>query len=1031
MTPPASRRTISPQAPHRPSLSVITFNVHGARGKELDIEALAEQADVLGVCETWFKPNDVTPALQFSESVCVVQSHRGWRGQGGVALKIKPFIRYSLVYKQALETFQVLVIKIGDTHIALVYLTPSISKHDFHSCLNRIHSCTVGKTAIIGDLNCRNKRWDTKTNTQGKWLLEWAKNNKWNIHAPNEPTFAAHSGTSVVDLILSRGVVVEDTSVLHGPWDGCSDHFAVRANVIAHPANRLGVACIPQSQRSTPAYLKKAGAWYRTALSDFPSKVASCQSSEELEDVYEEFRNVALHPWLAARKHHPKRFRYFWDHYLEYLKRQRSKKYRLASSAKNEQAWTEYLALDRRIRTIVKARKRQYLRNQAEALRSATDRDGTKLVASILRKTASCSEANIAGNDGTLDIAKYADHLSTPAGKGHCPDIVSFTVSPAFVAQVANVIRRAKARKATGADELFVEAFKVSPLMFAEILCSIWQKCSELKYIVKAWRTATIVPIHKRGNKSDPSNYRPISLLSHGRQMISGAIGALIMRQHRFHCTQLGFRERTGTETAIVRHSYNLNQGFKYTAVLDLKSAYDLVPRELLMHRARDRLPKSTADMIALELQPMQIKVQGNDSETPAEIALGVPQGAKSSPPLYNLHMDTLAERLDAQQCSDISISMFADDVKVQGKTSDALQRALDICTEWAEDTRGTWSVRKCHVLVSKDVQGADKALDFQLAGQRLETVNSAEFLGVTITGDSIAPDKSISRVRAASQRVGLLQASGINRRRVPSSTLADLCRTFVYPVADYAMHLVPMDYGGQCELGKALEKLDYTAADFVLGCIKKVPARNGVQPSRTRGRLPRHLKLAKMPDWLQRVRLRLRSLDRRLRCRARMRDADELARTDPVRLQNVRETQRSPRDMSKKDVRLAWAGLCRGCSRKIPVPRIGVVPILKEPDSKVREAGIKWFSGSFPGNPVYLKIRLGEAVYQSTKSRLEAGMRLESWNGPVRKRTVDSIRLFLGALDGIPVGEKYTSPRGTKRNRNEEDVGRAQKRRC
>ena len=1007
------------------SLSLATFNVHGVGGKELEIEALASQVEVLAVCETWIRPQDISRAKQFTECVNVVYPHNGWRGQGGVGLRINPLINYSVIHKHAQTSFQTIVIKVGETNIAAVYLTPRISRGDFEKCLDKVQNCTAGPVVMMGDLNCRHTTWDKKSNTQGKWLVKWAQHNKWSIHAPREPTFAAHQGTSTVDLVLSRGVNVENTSVLHGIWDGCSDHFAVRTSVVGDVHYKLDFASIPQSQRRNPTYLERASEVFKAELSAFPAAITTCTTAVDLENTYEKFKEVTLRPWSDARKQRPKRFKYFWNRHLEYLKRQRSKKYKAASRLNTDTVWQEYRNLDKRIRYLVRQRKKRYLRRQAEALGSAEPRDGIKMVTSILREATQDSNSTEVNEEGPLNPRDFTRHLATPGGTGYSPRITTFAVTPCMVRQVTRSIHRAKPNKAAGVDELFSEAFKVAPKQFATILCTFWSKCSFLGYLIRDWRTALMVPIHKRGPKSDPANYRPIALLSHARQMISSAIGAMIQEEYQFHPTQLGFRHHTGTETAIVRHAYNLREGYKYTAVLDLTSAYNMVPRGLLMKRVEAHLPAPLASMIALELQTMSITTKGDLTATSAEVSIGVPQGGSSSSPLYNVQMDTLGEEIDKTKASlsregrsdmDVDLSMFADDVKIQAKTAAGLQGALEVCTKWAIETRSTWNVKKCHVL-EPDLPGhAGPRGTYYLAGQKVSVSESAEYLGVTLRGDSIVTDKNIERAKAACQRIGMLKAIGINRKQVTSAQLVDICRTFVYPVADYATHLMPINMNGGCELKEELERLDHKVVEFAIGCIEKEPGRSNRRTGRLGGRLPRHLKIAQLPDWLQRIRMRLRSLGKRLRVRARKRGVDAMVRTDPLKYKCFRDVNKSPKDMTLADVRLAWISLCRRRRRRIPVPESGSLPILKERDSRIRDAGIKWYAGSFPGIPDDLKMKLGLESYQRTKVRIEAGMGQEKWSDGVRKRTVDSIRVFLDAREEVESPAIELGQRGVKR---------------
>lgn len=74
-----------------------------------------------------------------------------------------------------------------------------------------------------------------------------------------------------------------------------------------------------------------------------------------------------------------------------------------------------------------------------------------------------------------------------------------------------------------------------------------------------------------------------------------------IGRKYRFSDSQLRFRRGTGTEIAVVRHISNARE-LRVVAVIDLKSAYDAVPRETLQIVLVKPLDLNTESITALML---------------------------------------------------------------------------------------------------------------------------------------------------------------------------------------------------------------------------------------------------------------------------------------------------------------------------------------------------------------------------------------------------------------------------------------------
>ena len=79
---------------------------------------------------------------------------------------------------------------------------------------------------------------------------------------------------------------------------------------------------------------------------------------------------------------------------------------------------------------------------------------------------------------------------------------------------VADVIATLDPSKATSRDEIPVVLLQKCSLDLSPILCRLFKKCFAESCFPSCWKLASFVPVFKNsGERSDPRNYHPISLL--------------------------------------------------------------------------------------------------------------------------------------------------------------------------------------------------------------------------------------------------------------------------------------------------------------------------------------------------------------------------------------------------------------------------------------------------------------------------------------------------------------------------------------
>ena len=402
----------------------------------------------------------------------------------------------------------------------------------------------------------------------------------------------------------------------------------------------------------------------------------------------------------------------------------------------------------------------------------------TSLRENGILKTDTKDKADICNRQFQSAFTREDDSDPPPKGASPFSSMGEITVDPKGVAKLLDGLN---VHKAPGPDGLNARVLKecstqISPTC---ILALIYNESLAQGNVPDDWRHANVSPVFKKGEKYDAANYRPMSLtciccktLEH--ILVSNINKHLALDSILADC-QHGFRSRRSCETQLVQFVHDvisnldgaMNRGHKQTdlIIMDFAKAFDKVPHRRLLHKLdyygiRGSTHKWISSWLAGRSQQVVLDGQASD---PVPVLSGVPQGSVLGPILFLIFINDLPDNIKS------SVRLFADDCVLYRNIHSLqdcliLQKDLDSLGLWEADWQMKFNVAKCHSMrVTRHYSHKQIIHDYTLHQQTLENVQSAKYLGITIT-ENMDWGQHISEISSkATKTLGFLQGTWLS----------------------------------------------------------------------------------------------------------------------------------------------------------------------------------------------------------------------------------------------------------------------------
>ena len=215
--------------------------------------------------------------------------------------------------------------------------------------------------------------------------------------------------------------------------------------------------------------------------------------------------------------------------------------------------------------------------------------------------------------------------------------------------------------KAAGPDKFKSIDLQTLHKELAPILQLIFQRSFDTGKLPDIWKEANVSPILKKVGKSDPSNYRPISLTC----VLCKVLEHIVASSMAKHFTELldilydlqhGFREKRSCETQLIMRVDELAKKMQMgkqtdLILLDFSKAFDKVAHEkLLLKLHQYGIRGDTLKWIKdfLDNRKQTVVINGiNSDEVP--VSSGAPQGSVLGPILFLAYSNDLHEQVNSR----------------------------------------------------------------------------------------------------------------------------------------------------------------------------------------------------------------------------------------------------------------------------------------------------------------------------------------------------------------------------------------------
>ena len=320
-------------------------------------------------------------------------------------------------------------------------------------------------------------------------------------------------------------------------------------------------------------------------------------------------------------------------------------------------------------------------------------------------------------------------------------------------------------------------------------------------YVPYLWKSARVLPLHKSGDTSCLSNYRPISVLPIVSKILERAVhfqlSQFISDHNLLHPNQSGFRPLHSTTTALAKlvnlWSKNIDDGkLSGAAFIDLRKAFDTVNHELLLKKLSSLgCSNNSVKWFQSYLSDRSQRVFFKGASSSAlNVCTGVPQGSILGPLLFSIYVNDMPGSV-----TDGVIDMYADDTTLTVSGNDVreveekLSNGVTKVMEWIIANRLVVNLDKTAVMLIGSRAKLNCAGDFNVTvcGNVLKRVKVAKCLGLLIDEELNWKDQVEKVTKTVQSKLCMLRRV---RPYVPTHSLVLLYNSFVQPHFDYCAQI-------------------------------------------------------------------------------------------------------------------------------------------------------------------------------------------------------------------------------------------------
>ena len=327
----------------------------------------------------------------------------------------------------------------------------------------------------------------------------------------------------------------------------------------------------------------------------------------------------------------------------------------------------------------------------------------------------------------------------------------------------------------------------------------LWKKSLLSGDIPSELKEGLVTPLFKSGDRSDPENYRPVTLTSHiikiFERVICREVLMYLETTEKLPKNQHGFRSGKSCVSQLLQYKQWLLDGLTNGSDLDViyidfAKAFDKVDHRLLLEKTRrigigGKLLKWLTGF--LEGRTQTVVVEGVHSKVTA-VRSGVPQGTVLGPVLFLVYLSDIEGVVESSL-----VSSFADDTRLLREIKDTddqmrLQGDLNNVYDWANRHKMVLNADKFSLMTYKGNIEATMETPYKAqGGEPIEKKSNVKDLGVVME-DTLGFDLQIDgMVKKARRKMGWLLRVFRTRE---AAALLPIYKSLVLPHLEYACQL-------------------------------------------------------------------------------------------------------------------------------------------------------------------------------------------------------------------------------------------------